>query len=78
VVGEVTTPGGAARVFAAVNHREDSQAEIIRANLQAQGLAPRTAVTVFTDGEDGLRLLARQALRGPVAPVLETDWSIDE
>jgi hypothetical protein len=72
VVGEVASQHGEASVFAAVAHCGGSQAELIRANLQAHGHAADTAVTVFTDGEDGLRLLARQALRGPIAPVL--DW----
>jgi hypothetical protein len=72
VVGEVTNPCGEARVFGAVDQGKISEAEVIRANLQAHGLAPHTAVTVFTDGEDRLRVLARRALRGPVTPVL--DW----
>ena len=72
VVGEVTTAGGDSRVFAAVDHGKNSEAKTIRDNVQAKGLAPCTAVTVFTDGEDRLRLLARKALRRPIDPVL--DW----
>jgi hypothetical protein len=72
VVGEVTTASGDGRIFAAVDDGEDSESDVIRDNLQAQGLTPRTAVTVFTDGEERLRLLARKALRRPIAPVL--DW----
>jgi hypothetical protein len=71
LVGEVLREDGAQRYFAGVEEASTRPAALIRTQLDHLGYADHTPLTVLTDGEDALRLFAREATGGPVTAILE-------
>ncbi len=63
--------GGLKRRFASLDeHREP--ASIVREHLNQSGYTTNTALTALTDGDEGLRNIARAASEGPIEVIL--DW----
>ena len=71
VVGQLERPDGTHRHFATVRKTGKAQEEI-RSRLHQMGYHSKTKVTVLTDGEEGLGVLACRALGKPIVPIL--DW----
>ncbi|MGI9336652.1 MAG: hypothetical protein ACR2RL_26165, partial [Gammaproteobacteria bacterium] len=72
LVGEAFREGGEHRYFASIE--QDStvrHSTLIRANLKRLGFVENTEVTVLTDGEDALRMFARQATGKAITPILD-------
>ncbi|OCP19364.1 hypothetical protein BC361_31030 [Ensifer sp. LC54] len=71
-MGRIVAKGRRPRQFAASPHVVAGKHEIVRAALRAQGWMPGTDVTVFSDGDVGLRGIVMSATRGPITHIL--DW----
>jgi hypothetical protein len=69
---QVSNDDGKKIVFSSVQVEADRQAQQLRGVLHGLGGTPCTAVTILSDGADGLRSLGEAACVGPTCHVL--DW----
>jgi hypothetical protein len=72
VLGRIETIGRASQIFAAVRDLDDLARERVRSALRRAGRGPATRLTVLSDGEDAMRLMAGQWLNGHAEHRL--DW----
>ena len=63
--------GGRKRRFASLDEHQEP-ASIVREQLNRSGYTPSTELTALTDGDEGLRNIARAANEGPLMLIL--DW----
>ena len=66
VLARIEVNGRQEKTFAAVRDLDDLARERVRSALRSAGRGSATNVTVFSDGEDALRLMAGQWLNGRV------------
>ena len=72
VLGRIEACGRGEKIFAAVRDLDDLARERVRSALHSAGRGPSTKLTVVSDGEDAMRLMARQWLNARVEHRL--DW----
>jgi hypothetical protein len=72
VLGRIDSGTCSGKVFAAVRDLDDLARERVRSALRTAGRGPATNLTVLSDGEDAMRLMAGQWLSGRVEHRL--DW----
>ena len=72
VLGRIEASGRSRKIFAAVRDLDDLARERVRSALRTAGRGPGTNLTVLSDGEDAMRLMAGQWLSGRVEHRL--DW----
>jgi hypothetical protein len=72
VLGRIEASGRRDKIFAAVRDLDDLARERVRSALRSAGRGPTTNLTVLSDGEDAMRLMAGQWLNGRVEHRL--DW----
>ena len=72
VLGRIEACGRQEKIFAAVRDLDDLARERVRSALRSAGRGCTTKVTVLSDGEDAMRLIAGQWLNGRVEHRL--DW----
>lgn len=72
VLGRINSGSCSGKVFAAVRDLDDLARERVRSALRTAGRGPATNLTVLSDGEDAMRLMAGQWLSGRVERRL--DW----
>ncbi len=72
VLGRIEAAGRGSEIFAAVRDLDDLARERVRSALRKAGRGPVTRLTVFSGGEDAMRLMAGQWLNGQVEHRL--DW----
>ncbi len=72
VLGRIEACGRGEKIFAAVRDLDDLARERVRSALRGAGRGPATKLTVLSDGEDAMRLMAGQWLNGRVEHQL--DW----
>jgi hypothetical protein len=73
VLGRIDSGSCSGKAFAAVRDLDDLARERVRSALRTAGRGPATNLTVLSDGEDAMRLMAGQWLSGRVEHRL--DWS---
>jgi hypothetical protein len=64
VLGRIEASGRSRKIFAAVRDLDDLASERVRSALRTAGRGPATNLTVLSDGEDAMRLMAGQWRRG--------------
>ena len=72
VLGRIEARGHGEKIFAAVRDLNDLARERVRSALRSAGRGPATKLTVLSDGEDAMRLMAGQWLNERVEHRL--DW----
>ena len=72
VLGRIEASSRSRKIFAAVRDLDDLAGERVRSALRTAGRGPATNLTVLSDGEDAMRLMAGQWLSGRVEHRL--DW----
>ncbi|MGB5083155.1 MAG: ISKra4 family transposase [Methylocystis silviterrae] len=72
VLGRIEACGRQDKIFAAVRDLDGLARERVRSALRSAGRGPATDLTVLSDGEDAMRLMAGQWLNGRVEHRL--DW----
>lgn len=72
LAGEIEPDGGGSRRRFASLCESSACPPIVREHLEQSGYHPQTALTVLTDGDEGLRNIARAASNGPIVVIL--DW----
>ena len=72
VLGRIEASGCQEKIFAAVHDLDDLARERVRSALRSAGRGSATKLTVLSDGEDAMRLMAGQWLNGRVEHRL--DW----
>ena len=58
VLGRIEACGRQEKIFAAVRDLDDLARERVRSSLRSAGRGPATNVTILSDGEDAMRLMA--------------------
>jgi len=72
LAGEIEPDGGGSRRRFASLADSSECPPIVREHLEQSGYHPHTSLTVLTDGDEGLRNIARAASDGPIVVIL--DW----
>jgi hypothetical protein len=72
IVGRILAENKPGRMFTAIRNADQSAIESVRAAFYKARIGPRTAITVFTDGDDTLARLVEAAHGKPVTRIL--DW----